>query len=112
VVLPITLPSWLENRVGLSCGVQVTKCDMAGSDEDYGRSRRPGADHWGWLRICWVLGGWMIKRSGDAVCGLHRAQGDKECRFLGLASKPLGRLSWFGLKTRVNGLSMVWLQNH
>jgi hypothetical protein len=54
----------------------------------------------------------MIKRSGDVVCGLHRAQGDKECRFLGLASKPLGRLSWFGLKTRVNGLSMVWLQNH
>jgi hypothetical protein len=24
VVLPITLPSWLENHVGLSCGVQVT----------------------------------------------------------------------------------------
>jgi hypothetical protein len=83
--------------VGESCWLVLwcasNKCDMAGSDEDHGRSRRPGADHWGWLRICWVLGGWMIKRSGDVVCGLHRAQGDKECRFLGLASKPLGRLS-------------------
>jgi hypothetical protein len=30
----------------------------------------------------------MIKRSGDAVCGLHRAQRDEKCGFLGLASKP------------------------
>jgi hypothetical protein len=30
-----------------------------------------------------VLGGWMIGRSGDAVYGLHRAQGDDECGFLG-----------------------------
>jgi hypothetical protein len=30
-----------------------------------------------------VLGGWMIERSGDVVCGLHRAREDKECRFLG-----------------------------
>jgi hypothetical protein len=27
-------------------------------------------------------------RSGDAVCSLHRAQGDEERGFLGLASKP------------------------
>jgi hypothetical protein len=30
-----------------------------------------------------VLGGWTIGRSGDAVCGLHRARGDEEHRFLG-----------------------------
>jgi hypothetical protein len=30
-----------------------------------------------------VLGGRMISRSGDAVCGLHRAHGDEEREFLG-----------------------------
>jgi hypothetical protein len=30
-----------------------------------------------------VLDGWAIKRSGDAVCGLHRARGDDESGFLG-----------------------------
>jgi hypothetical protein len=28
-----------------------------------------------------VLGGRMIERSGDAVCGLHRARGNEECGF-------------------------------
>jgi hypothetical protein len=30
-----------------------------------------------------VLGGRTIERSGGAVCGLHRACGDEERRFLG-----------------------------
>jgi hypothetical protein len=30
-----------------------------------------------------ILGGRMIESSGDAVCCLHRAQGDKEHEFLG-----------------------------
>jgi hypothetical protein len=60
---------------------------MVGSDEDRIRSRRPGAEDRGWSSIGWVLGGWTIKRSGDAVCGLHRARGDEECGFLDLASK-------------------------
>jgi hypothetical protein len=30
-----------------------------------------------------VLGGRVIERSGGAVCGLHRARGDEERRFLG-----------------------------
>jgi hypothetical protein len=30
-----------------------------------------------------VLGGWVIERSGGAVCGLHRARGDEEHKFLG-----------------------------
>jgi hypothetical protein len=71
---------------------------MAGSDEDRGRSRRLGAENRGWSNIGQVLGGRMIERSGDAVCGLYCARGDKECGFLGLASKP----SWYGL-------SVVWL---
>jgi hypothetical protein len=29
-----------------------------------------------------VLGGRAIERSGDAVCGLYRAQGDEEREFL------------------------------
>jgi hypothetical protein len=30
-----------------------------------------------------VLGGQAIERSGDAVCGLHRASGDEKRGFLG-----------------------------
>jgi hypothetical protein len=79
--------------------------------QDRGRSRRLGAEDWVWSSTGWVLSGRMIKRSGDAVCGLHRAQGDEECGFLGLASKPRSTVSpglaskpvpwflWFGLKT-------------
>ncbi len=40
-----------------------------------------------------VLGGRMIGRSGDAVCGLHHAQGDEERVFLGLISKPWSTIS-------------------
>jgi hypothetical protein len=29
-----------------------------------------------------VLGGRTIERSGNTVCGLHRARGDEECGFL------------------------------
>jgi hypothetical protein len=58
------------------------RCDMAGSDEDRGRSRRPGAEDRNG-HTCRVLGGRTIERSGDAVCGLHRAQGDEERWFLG-----------------------------
>jgi hypothetical protein len=59
------------------------RCDMAGSDEDLGRSRRSSAEDWGWLSMGWVHDGQTIERSGDIVCGLHRAQGDKERGFLG-----------------------------
>jgi hypothetical protein len=34
-------------------------------------------------RIGRVLDGRTIGRSGDAVCDLHRARGDEECRFFG-----------------------------
>jgi hypothetical protein len=61
---------------------------MAGGDEDFGRSRRPGAEDRGWSRTGHVLSGQMIKRSGDTVCGLHNAQEDEKREFLGLTSKP------------------------
>jgi hypothetical protein len=77
----------VENRVCLSCGVQVTGAawwaaagivvgvgDLVQRIRDGRRGR--------------VLDGQMIERLGDAVCGLHRAQGDEERGFLGLASKP------------------------
>jgi hypothetical protein len=38
------------------------RCGMACSDEDGGRSRKPGAEDRGWSH-----------RSGDAVCGLYLA---------------------------------------
>jgi hypothetical protein len=34
-------------------------------------------------RIGWVLGDRAIERSGDIVCGLHRAREDEERGFLG-----------------------------
>jgi hypothetical protein len=58
-------------------------CDMTDSDEDLGRSRRPGAEDRGWSSTSQVLGGRTIGRSGDAVCGLYRAQGNEELVFLG-----------------------------
>jgi hypothetical protein len=55
---------------------------MACSDENRGRSRRPGAEDGGWSHRS-VLGGRAIERSGGIVCGLHRACGDEERKFLG-----------------------------
>jgi hypothetical protein len=56
---------------------------------DRGRSRRLGAEGRAWPSIGRVLGGWTIKRSGDAVCYLYHAQGGKKRGFLGLALKPV-----------------------
>jgi hypothetical protein len=72
----------------LVLGCVGDRCDMAGSDEDRGRSRRLGVEDWTWSSTCRVLGGWTIEMSGDAVCGLHCAQGDAERGFLGSATKP------------------------
>jgi hypothetical protein len=59
------------------------RCGMVGSDEDHGRSRRPGADDRRWSGTGWVLSGKTIGRLGDVVCGLHRACGDEEHGFFG-----------------------------
>jgi hypothetical protein len=71
---------------------------MTGSDKNHEKSRRPGAEDWGWSSTGQVLGGRMIERLGDIVCGMHHRQGV--------------RVSSFGLKTKVYGLSVVWPQNH
>jgi hypothetical protein len=58
-------------------------CDMMGSDGDRGRSTRLGAEDREWSSTVWVFDARTIGRSGDAVYGLHRAQGDEERRYLG-----------------------------
>jgi hypothetical protein len=69
------------------------RCDMVGSDEDRGRSRRPGAKDQRWSSTGWLLGGRTIERSGDVVCGLHRAEGDEERGFPSSALKPRSMVS-------------------
>jgi hypothetical protein len=56
---------------------------MVGSDEDRGRSRRPGAKDRRWLGIGQVLNGRTIGRWSDTMCYLHHTREDKECGFLG-----------------------------
>jgi hypothetical protein len=34
------------------------------------------------LLFSWCVGGRTIKRSGSAVCGLHRTRGDEKHKFL------------------------------
>jgi hypothetical protein len=83
-----------------------------GSDENLGRSRRPGAEDWGWSSTGRVLGGWMIGRLGVIVCSLYHAQGDEEHGFLGSASKPRSTVSPdLALKPAATVL-VVWPQNH
>jgi hypothetical protein len=72
----------LENRVSLSRGVQVVAATwhaatriVAGVGDLVQRT--------GDGRTGQVLDGRTIERSGDAVCGLHRACGDEEHGFLG-----------------------------
>jgi hypothetical protein len=55
---------------------------MAYSDEDCGRSRRPGAEDRD-SRTCQVLSGRVIDRSDGTVCDLHHARGDEVRVFLG-----------------------------
>jgi hypothetical protein len=71
------------------------RCSMACSDEDRGRSRRPGAEDWGWS---------------------HRSDiwwpGDREVGWCRVPSAPCTwrrgtRVSWLSLKTKVDDLSVV-----
>jgi hypothetical protein len=72
----------LDNCVCLSRGMQVVGAAwraatriMAGVGDLVQRT--------GDGRIGRVLSGRAIERSGGTICGLHRACGDEECRFLG-----------------------------
>jgi hypothetical protein len=55
---------------------------MTCSDEDRDRSRRPDTEDREY-RTGWILSGRTIERSGDVVCGMHRARGDEKRIFLG-----------------------------
>jgi hypothetical protein len=97
VVLPLSLFR-LKNRVCLCHGVQVTGAAwhiatrivvVVGDLVQRIRNGRTGR----------VLSGRVIKRSGETVCGLHRAREDEKRGF-------------FSIKTKVYGLSVVWPQNH
>jgi hypothetical protein len=89
----------VENRVGLSCSVQVAvvACQtatriMVGVGDLVQRTKD---GHTGP-----ILGGRAIKRLVDAVCDLHRAQGDEEHEFFGSTSKSRSTVcQWFVIKT-------------
>jgi hypothetical protein len=73
---------------------------MACSEEYRGRSRRPGAEDRGWSH-----------RSGT------RWLGGQEVRWRRVRSAPgtwrlEAQVSWLSLKTKVDGLLVVWPQNH
>jgi hypothetical protein len=76
-----TFVSFVESRLLFSWCVGG-RCGMTCSDENRGRSRRPGAEDQD-DRTGRVLGGWAVERSGDAVCSLHLARKDYERKFLG-----------------------------
>jgi hypothetical protein len=111
---------WIFYPIICSCGELCLlvswcvgdRCNMASSDEDLGRSRRPGAEDRGWSSTSRVLGGWTIERSGDTMCGRHRAQRNEEHRFLGWASKP--RSAGFSVWASKSAATVWWFesQNH
>jgi hypothetical protein len=88
------------------------RCDITGSDEDHGRSRRSSVEDRGWSSTCRVLGGQTIERSYDAVCGLHHAQRDEKFEFFGSNSKPRSTVSPGLASKSVATVLVVWLQNH
>jgi hypothetical protein len=44
---------------------------MVDNDDDRGKSRRLGAEDWGWSSTGRVLSGRTIEMSDDTVCGLY-----------------------------------------
>jgi hypothetical protein len=65
----------LENRVCLSCGVQVAGVAWRAATRTVtgvgDLVQRTGDGRKGR-----ILGGWAVERSGGTVCGLHLARGD------------------------------------
>jgi hypothetical protein len=72
----------VENHVCLSRGVQVTGATWRAGTRIVARVG-PDAEDWAWSSTGRVLGDQTIERSGDAMCGPHRAQEDEEYKFIG-----------------------------
>jgi hypothetical protein len=68
------------------------RCGMACSDEDHGRSRRPGAEDRGWSHRSGT------RWSGGQEVGLRFVRSAPDTWRLG------ARVSWLSLKTNVDGL--------
>jgi hypothetical protein len=54
----------------------------------------------------------MIERLGDTVFSMYHAQGDEECEFLGLTSKPRLTVSPSLASKPVATVLVVWPQNN
>jgi hypothetical protein len=68
------------------------RCGMACSDEDHGRSRRPGAEDRGWSH-----------RSSTRWSGGREAEW-RRVRSASCMWRREARVSWLSLKTKVHGL--------
>jgi hypothetical protein len=68
------------------------RCGMTCSDEDHGRSRRPGVEDWGWSHRSGT------RWSGGREVGWRRVRSAPDMWRLG------ARVSWLSLKTKVDGL--------
>jgi hypothetical protein len=88
------------------------RCDMTGSYEDHGRSRRLDAEDWEWSSTGQILSGWMIGRSSDDVCGLYCIQGNEERGFLCWASKPRSTDFLVWASKPAAAVWWLWPQNH
>jgi hypothetical protein len=71
-------------------------CSMACSDEDHSRSRKPGAEDWGWSHRS------STRWSDNREVGWSRVQSAPGMWRLGVL------VSWLSLKTKVDSFSSVW----
>jgi hypothetical protein len=76
------------------------RCGIACNDEDRDRSRRPDAEGQGWSHRS------DTRWSGDQEVRWHRVQSAPGMWRLG------AWVSWLSLKTKVDGLWVIWPQNH
>jgi hypothetical protein len=84
---------------------------MADSDEDRGSYKKTSTENRGWSSTSRILSDRTIERLGNDVCGLHRAQGDNEHEFFGLASKLRTMISPSLASKLVITSFLVWPQN-
>jgi hypothetical protein len=99
IVLPLSFGSFGESCLLVSWCVG-DRCGIVCSDVDHGRSRRPSLEDRGWS-----------VRSGT------RWPDNREVGWHCVRSAPYtwkrgARVSWLSLKTKGDGLSVVWPQNH